>query len=251
MSNLLRSELFKLRKDRSFRTLLAVLGVISLLYPLLIFYDDGTFSAAAVSVRDVFAGPAIGGDFYVLRMAPCVFAGFFISSEYAIGTMKTIGASGNGRLRIFWAKLTVFTLGTVVLAAVFPILSTGICAFVTGFRDMPGVGEASRLLGLTLLFAAAFASIMALCAIVLTDSGKTIGLLILFFILFDIIMTELAKKFAWIATLQEYSVLHLLDAIPAADAASGMTARLILVPVATYAAFACLGGYVFRKKEIK
>ncbi|WP_071394250.1 ABC transporter permease [Bacillus tuaregi] len=251
MDNLLKFELFKLRKDRSFWTLVIGLIGAAVFYPMLIFFQDGVFGTDPVSVKDLYTLTALGGNNYIVRLVPCILAGFFISSEYSIGTMKSMGASGNSRFRIFSSKLIVFSLGTAIISLIFPVFMTGVAAIFSGFNDMPDVGFLVRTMGLTVLYAAAFASMMALAAILFTDGGKTIGFLILFFILFDSILYMLSQKLSLFETIFNYSAFKLYLDIAKYDLASGELLKLILVPIITFIIFGLIGSFVFQRKEIK
>ena len=251
MDNLLKFELFKLRKDRSFWTLVFGLTASAAFYPFLIFFNDGVFGAEPVSVSELYTFTALGGNNYIVRLVPCILAGFFISSEYSIGTMKSMGASGNSRFRIFSSKLIVFSIGAAIISLIFPIVMTGVTAILSGFNDLPDFGYIVRTLGLTALYAAAFASMMALAAIILTDSGKTIGFLILFFILFDSILYMLSQQFSLFEIIFNNSAFKLYLDITKLDLGSGEFLKLILVPILTFIVFGLIGSFVFQRKEIK
>ncbi|TCJ03159.1 ABC transporter permease [Cytobacillus praedii] len=251
MDNLVKTELFKLRKDRSFWTLILGLLASGILYPMLIFFNDGVFGADAVSVKDLYAYTALGGNSYIVKLVPCILAGFFISSEFSLGTMKSIGASGNSRFRIYFSKLMIFSIGAVIISLTFPIVIMIVGAILSGFNDMPAMDYVVRTLGLTLLYAAAFASIMAVVSIIFTDSGKTIGFLILFFILFDSIFYALSQKFSFIEQIFNYSVFKLFLEISEFDISNGILLKLVLVPIITFVVFGLIGSLVFQKKEIK
>jgi ABC-2 type transport system permease protein len=251
MGNLVKTELFKLRKDRSFWTLILGLLASGILYPMLIFFNDGVFGADAISVKDLYVYTALGGNSYIVKLVPCILAGFFISSEYSLGTMKSIGASGNSRFRIYYSKLMIFTIGAVIISLTFPIVIMLVGAILSGFNDMPAMDYVLRTLSLTLLYAAAFASIMAVVSIIFTDSGKTIGFLILFFILFDSIFYALSQKYSFIEQIFNYSVFKLFLEISEFDISNGILLKLVLVPIVTFAVFGLIGSLVFQKKEIK
>jgi ABC-2 type transport system permease protein len=251
MDNLVKAELFKLRKDRSLWTLLLGLLASGIFYPMLIFFNDGVFGADAISVKDLYAYTALGGNSYIVKLVPCILAGFFISSEYSIGTMKSIGASGNSRIRIYFSKLIIFTMGAIIISLTFPIVIMIVGAILSGFNDMPTFDYVVRTLGLTILYAAAFASIMALVSIIFTDSGKTIGFLILFFILFDSIFYALSQKFSFFEMLFDYSAFKLFLEISEFNITNDTLLKLVLVPIVTFTAFGFLGSWVFQKKEIK
>src|SRR5690625_3057310 len=133
MSNLISSEWYKLKKDRSLWALTSLLILVSVLYPLLILFGGGV---EVVKVSDIYQLTALGGNDLVLRIAPCILAGFFISSEYSIGTMKSMAASGNSRIRIYFSKLIVYTIGAVMIALIFPVVMTGAGAIFFNFNEI-------------------------------------------------------------------------------------------------------------------
>ncbi|CAG7652099.1 hypothetical protein PAESOLCIP111_06456 [Paenibacillus solanacearum] len=249
MSNLLRAELYKLRKDRIFWSLVIGLIAAAVSYLLLIFV---VLKTPSVSIKELYAAVGLeGGNSYIMKLVPCILAGFFISNEYSIGTMKSIGTSGNGRIRIYFAKLVVFSLGAVMISLCFPMGLMLVGTIFYGFHDMPGLDYFIQTVGFTILYASAFASIMALAAILFTDSGKTIGFLILFFFLFDSILYTLGQKFTLIETFYNYSAFKLVLDISKFNLGNGEVIKLMIVPIVTFVTFGLIGGFVFQKKEIK
>jgi len=247
MGNLLKSELFKLKKDRSFRKLTLALMIIATLFPLI----ASIYGIEKLSVNDLFI-TIIGRNNYVLKIIPCLLAGYFISSEYSLGTMKSIASSGNSRIRIYISKLTVFSFGAIIFSLILPIAMTGTGAIYAQFNDMPDLKYFVQIIIFTMLYAAAFASIMMLFATMFTDSGKTIGLLILIFLLFDGVMFILASKITLFEYIYNYSVFKLsYDIININALESIEVLKLALVPIVTYVIFGLLGVFAFQKKEIK
>lgn len=249
MNNLVRSELFKLSKDRSFWSLVVILIAAAVSYPMLVYF---ALNIESVSIKELYAAVALeGANTYIVKFVPCILAGFFISSEYSMGTMKSIGASGNSRIHIYFAKLMGFAFGAVIISLTFPIVMPTVGTLFYGFNDMPGVAYIVQTIGLTILYALAFASIMALAAITFTDSGKTIGFLILFFSLFDTILYTLGQKFILIETIYHHSVFRLLLDISKFNLGNEELLKLLLVPIITFVAFGLIGSFVFQRKEIK
>ncbi|MFJ7980900.1 ABC transporter permease [Lysinibacillus xylanilyticus] len=247
MDNLLKSELFKLKKDRSFRKLTLALMIIAALFPL-IASINGT---EQLSVNEIFL-TIIGRNNYVLKLIPCLLAGYFIASEYSLGTMKSIVSSGNSRTRIYISKLMVFSFGAIIFSVILPIGMTGTGAILSQFNDMPDLKYFAQIIIFTMLYAAAFASIMMALATVFTDSGKTIGLLILIFLLFDGVMFMLASKITLFEYIYNYSVFKLSYDIININALESIEVfKLAIVPIVTYVIFGLVGVFVFLKKEIK
>ncbi|WNS42335.1 ABC transporter permease [Paenibacillus sp. MMS20-IR301] len=248
MGNLFRAEWFKLMKDPVFRLLITVLVAVSALYPLLMFFDTGD----PVLMDELYMYNILGGNNYVIRLVPCVLAGFFISSEYSSGTMKSIAASGNSRPRIYTAKLIVYSAGSVLIALVLPVVMTGVSSLYFGFDHMPELDYYVQTIGLTMLYAAAFASIMALFSSIFTDSGRAIAFLLLFFLLIDSILYLLASKLALFEFFFNYSIFKLLVDVPRilmTDSTDWFA--LLSVPALTFAVFGLLGSWLYNRKEIK
>lgn len=248
MSNLIRTEWFKLRKDPSFLTLIAALFAVSVLYPLLMVFDDG----GPIRLDELYMYNILGGNNYVIRLVPCVLAGFFISSEYSAGTMKSIVASGNSRLRIYAAKLIIYSIGSILISLMLPVVMTGASAVMFGFNHMPEAGYYIQTLALTMLYAAAFASMMAIFSTIFTDSGRTIAFLLLFFLLIDSALYLLASKLSLFEFIFNHSVFKLLTDVAGIHTPDNVDwFALLSVPVITFIVFGILGGWLYRKKEIK
>lgn len=196
----------------------------------------------------------ITSNAYVIKLGVAVLAGFFISNEYSTGVMKTIASSGNTRGRLFTAKLIVFAAGTMVFSLVFPLLSTVEVTLLSGFGQLPA-GTAQmfipRVFGLTLLYSAGYAAMGALFTVILTDSGKTIGFPLIFFLMIDIALAGIGAKIDWFATMYDYSIFKLVGDIGSPRIDSVDWPRLLLSPLLTIAISGMLGILVYRRKEIK
>ncbi|WP_028776735.1 ABC transporter permease [Shimazuella kribbensis] len=248
MSNLVKSELFKLRKDRSFWTLVLIIMALAVSYPPFVYFVLGIKST---SMKEILSAIALEGvNTYIVKFVPCILAGFFISSEYSIGTMKSIAASGNSRIRIYFSKLLVFSLGAAVIALIFPLIMPSVGLLFFGFYDMPRSDYIIQTVGLTILYACAFASVMALFAILFTDSGKTIGFLIISVSLFDTIMYTFAQKFKIVDIIYNYSVSKLFLDITKFNLGNEELFKLMIIPILTFLLVGWIGSFIFQKKEI-
>jgi ABC-2 type transport system permease protein len=249
VGNLLRTEWFKLSKDRSFRLLAGILVMFSLSYPLML---EDQASLLDWVLHDNGVASLFDSNTYFVKLAPCILAGFFISSEYTMGTLKSITASGYSRVRIYLAKLMVFSVGAVVLSLISPIVMLSVISMKVGVSVFPEWGYLAQIIGLLALYSASFAAIMAAFAIGSANSGITIGFLLLFFMFFDSVIQALSIKFPILATIYDYSVFMRLKELSYID--KGMSgsewAVYLLIPMATFLVFVWLGAWNFRKRDI-
>ncbi|TCZ76537.1 ABC transporter permease [Paenibacillus albiflavus] len=253
MYNLIKVEFFKLRKNRTFWTLLIAFSVLSIAYPLMYYFDNQSSGKPQITGAQ-FLFTFISSNAYVIKIGVAVLAGFFISNEYSTGVMKTIASSGNTRGRLFTAKLIVFAVGAMVISLVFPIVSTIEVTLLSGFGHLP---EGStmlfipRTLGLTLLYTAGYAAIGALIAMIFTDSGKTISFSVIFFLVIDLVLASVGSKITLFDTLYDYSIFKLMGDIGKPSIDAGDLPALLIVPLLTFAISGMLGILVYRRKEIK
>ncbi|OMF31340.1 ABC transporter permease [Paenibacillus sp. FSL H8-0259] len=253
MYNLIRSELFKLRKDRSFRVLLLITAALSLAYPLLYYFDNKSSGAPQFTGAE-FLITFIASNAYVIKLGVAALAGFFIANEYSTGVMKSIASSGHTRGRLFAAKLIGFSIGTMAISLVFPVISTAEVSLLAGFGHLPEGVDSSfilRILGLTLLYTSGYAAIGALFTALFTDSGKSIGFSIIFFLLIDSVLGGLVEYIPSLTKVYEYSIFKLMGDIGKPRMDSHDLPALLLVPILTIAVSGLLGILVYRRKEIK
>jgi len=255
MFNLIRSEGYKLSRNRSFWVLLAVLVLAAVAYCAMKYLDqpvDGS-SKADLSGLERLAW-AMAGNVFIVKIGLCVLAGFFISSEYASGTMKRTVSSGYSRSRIILAKSIVFSAGSVLIALAFPAASLILGSLLFGLGTVPDVSAAEyivRCLGLTIALTAGHAAIVALFGTFFNDSGKTIGIGVIFFIFIDTAFGLVGDYLPFVDKIYEYSVFNQINHSYDPALTSGDIALSIAIPLATAAAFLALGVVAFRRKEIK
>lgn len=253
MGNLIRAELFKLRKDRAFRMLLIAVVFIAAAFPMLVYYDNASDGDPQSTGLEFFF-ESLGINVFIIKFGIAILAGFFISAEYSTGVMKTIASSGSARIRLFLAKLVGFSVGAMILSVLLPLICMAVAGVLGGFGQLPPEAPAEyviRTVGFTLLYAVGFASISALFSTLLTDSGKSIGFSFLFFMLIDTILNMLGGHIPFFRTVYQYSVFNMLGKISDYRFGEGELASLLLVPLLTIAGFALLGILAYRRKEIK
>ena len=249
MGNLVKAEWYKLIRDRSFWVITLFLLAFSVLYPLLL--EGGK----EISGNDFYRGYILSINTDIIRLFPAILAGFFIANEYSMGTMKSIASSGNSRIRIYIAKLIVFSIGSVLILLILPIFMMGASVIYMSSNEMPDWTFYFQTIGLIALYAAAFASFMALCSTILNDSGKAIGFLLLFLALISSLLDFLSSRVSFLEPIISRSIFMTQGSILAIDQIGHWDAddvlTLIIVPILTFLVFGILGSFIFHKKEIK
>ncbi|WP_010651523.1 ABC transporter permease [Oceanobacillus massiliensis] len=249
MGNLLKTEWYKLSKERSFWVLTLFLLGVAVSYPLTL------QSGSGASGNDFYRGYILSINNEIVRLLPAILAGFFIASEYSIGTMKSIVSSGNGRIRIYFAKLSVFSIGSIIILLILPIFMMGSSLIYMDFDTMPQWSFIFQTIGLTILYAAAFASFMALFATIFGESGKTIGFLLLFLALSGSLLEYVSAKISFLEPIITNSIFLSQSSILAIDQigqwSNGDVLTFIVVPILTFIIFGFIGSIIFLKKEIK
>jgi len=254
MGNLMKTEWYKLRKDRSFWVLALFLLAFAVLYPLDILHPFGG-NTKLPNGNDFYRGDILSINTQIVHLFPAILAGFFIASEYSMGTMKSIASSGHSRVRMYFAKLTVFSIGSIIILLILPIFMMGASSVYSGFNVMPEWSFYFQTIGLLALFEAAFASFMALCSTILNESGKAIGFLILFLALIPSLLEFIGVKIPFLEPLITHSIFMTEGSILTIDQIGHWDGKdlftFIVVPILTFLVFGVLGSLIFRKKEIK
>jgi len=256
MLNLLRSEWYKLRYNRSFWLLLSVLFLAAIVYVLLNYYDDPTDGGALNETTGLdLLTEAMGGNSYIIKIGLGILAGFFISSEYSTGTIKRGAASGHSRTAFITAKLLVFIGGSMLMALIFPLVSLLLGSALMGVGTLPaGVTAAHFIwhsLVLTLTLSAGFAAITGAIATLLTDSGKTIGTAVVFYFFADGLYIVAGKYLPFIGTLYQHSIFYLINHYTDPAMSGSAFAQAVYIPLLVAIAFIGVGIAVFIRKEIK
>lgn len=256
MNNLLRFEWYKLRHNRSFLLIFAVMLLYAVAYPIMNYMDDPGDGGAlsAMTGLDIYRSGLVANEYFI-KIGFGILAGFFISSEYANGTMKRSVSAGAGRTQVILSKLFVFIFGSVLISVVYPMVSFAVGSIVFGVGELPySVSMAEyllRTLGATALTGAAFGALTGVFATALTDSGKTIGVSFVFYFFVDYLFAVAAKYMPFMEDVYRYSIFTLVRQIYGADLAAMSPLRILAEPLLTAILFMLVCIAIFRRKEIK
>lgn len=256
MANLLRFEGYKLLHNRTFWVLLIALFGAAVLYPIMVYTDQPTDGSGLNGSQgiDLFV-TALAGNEYVIKIGLCILAGFFISSEYANGTMKRSVSAGTGRSRVILAKLLVLIGGSALVSLVFPVVNLAIGSLLLGFGHVPFSVPLweylLRTLGSTVLLAASYAVLSGVFATVLTDSGRTIGIGFVFYFFVDYLFLLASKYMPFMDDVYQASMFRMIQQVANGDMMDMNPLRIAAIPVLSAIVFLLASAAVFRRKEIK
>lgn len=255
MTNLIKTELFKLQRNKTFWVLIVTITGLSALLHFLVMIEwwqlSGTeFDKAGLSELNALSVLILPLLFNLIASS---LAGFYISTEFSQGSViKNQMISGNKRTHIFMAKYLIFSLGAFIVTILIPLLTGVILVILFGHGDLLNlsnlmyIGRAYSLFTLQFL---CFTAIVLLIAIVTEDSGKTI----LFTLLLSIAMFIIEKfvPSSFIKMLYENTFFYQFSKVFKATMTNGEILKSILVGVVSFTIITLLGIFIFKRKEIK
>lgn len=251
MANLLRSELYKLWKDPTFRMMAIVYSAVAVLISLTCHFLVVNQEAYTALVG---LGYGLQMNILLLKIALAVLGGFFVTGEHGTGIMKLNAASGYSRWRIYAARFGGYGAGIVALALLTPLITAGMGLLLNGFGHMEeaaGGWYFLRMIGLTVLYAAAFASIMAVFAMRTTVSGVMIGAALLGLLFIDGVSGWLGNQWELYRVVYEHSVFKQFMEMAVPQLSAGQAVQMTVIPAATILLCVPLGMWLFSRMEIK
>lgn len=216
MLNLIRSDIFKLRKAKYFWILLFIniLLAVGTVYLLDFTYKLAGDSMEAqltqeqaalddagmnVSVEGIPTGHdqlSASGQLLTFfagntTLLMSVLISLFVGSEFNNGTVKIIASRNYSRLKIYLSKLFVGILASVLFTLVFVLAATMTATALWGFGDVSG-SYASQLLlkgALELLLGASYVSLFVMFSILIRQSGGSLAANICFLEFTSLVVT--------------------------------------------------------------
>ena len=281
MLNLIRSDIFKLRKAKYFWILLFIniLLAVGTVYLLDFTYKLAGDSMEAqltqeqaalddagmnVSVEGIPTGHdqlSASGQLLTFfagntTLLMSVLISLFVGSEFNNGTVKIIASRNYSRLKIYLSKLLVGILASILFPRVFALPATLTATALWGFGDVSG-SYASQLLlkgALELLLGASYVSLFVMFSILIRQSGGSLAANICFLEFTSLLVTlgeVLIHHFLdRTVTLSDYLPDMCMSALTQ-DPDRGTLMRAALVGSCFLLVPAVLGAASFRKRDIK
>ena len=254
MTNLMKAEIFKLTRNKTFWVLIAtVTGLSTLLHCLIItgwwLLSGTTFDQAGLSefnALSLFTMPLY------FNLIVSTLAGFYVSTEFSQnGVIKNQMMSGNKRMNIFMAKYLVFSLGSFLVTILIPLVTAIIAVLlfeqgdILNLTSLTYLGRAYSLFTLQFL---SFTAFVLLFAIVTEDSGKTI----IFSLLLSIIMFVIEKLITvpFIKILYENTFFYQFSEVFKNTMTNSEVIQSILIGGVSLITILVAGILIFNRKEI-
>ena len=281
MLNLIRSDIFKLRKAKYFWILLFIniLLAVGTVYLLDFTYKLAGDSMEAqltqeqaalddagmnVSVEGIPTGHdqlSASGQLLTFfagntTLLMSVLISLFVGSEFNNGTVKIIASRNYSRLKIYLSKLLVGILASILFTLVFVLAATLTATALWGFGDVSG-SYASQLLlkgALELLLGASYASLFVMFSFLIRQSGGSLAANICFLEFTSLVVTlgeMLIHHFLGrTVTLSDYLPDMCMTALTQ-DPDRNTLLRAALVGVCFLLVPTLVGAANFRKRDIK
>ncbi|MCC3863753.1 ABC transporter permease [Terrisporobacter petrolearius] len=256
MINLIKAELFKLKRNHTFWILVGVVTVVYGLANYLVIIDwwglhNTSFDSVGLKEYNAME----------MMMAPLFFnltistlAGFFINVDHSTGTIKNQILSGNKRSHIYLAKLIVFSLGSVITAVILPVITAICLTFLLGYSHIytnAAFVYLLRAFSLYTLSIIAYSAIIMLVASLTRESGKTIIITIIATIILYGIEKIFVPKYEILRIIYENSIFYQIYKAFSPVVTFNEIGRNILICAATFVIMAYCGSRIFRRIEIK
>lgn len=216
MLNLIRSDIFKLKKAKYFWILLIInillaVGTVCLLdftYKLAVDSMEAQLSQEQAALDDAGMNVSVEGiptghdqlstssqmlTFFAgnTTLLMAVLISLFVGSEFNNGTVKIIASRNYSRLKIYLSKLFVGILASVLFTLVFVLAATLTATALWGFGDVSG-SYASQLLlkgALELLLGASYVSLFVMFSFLIRQSGGSLAANICFLEFTSLVVT--------------------------------------------------------------
>lgn len=250
MYNLIRTEFYKLKRQKLFIVLLFIVIAIS------------SFSAfSEINLISTPTTPVTGKDSFAnafqdisMLFVIAVFAGFYIGLDFSNRTIQAELSKGHKRIDIIFAKSFVYSLGASILMLLYPITVCIIHTVNFGWGEVFSISSILYLLRIILLGSIlniGTACIYVCFAFLCRDISKTICICFAFPILFSVISGTIGKYFPIIGSILDYSTLSQLKYIVNDRLFILSLFPVILSTCVTAVITLTIGSYFFEKAEIK
>ncbi|WMJ24410.1 ABC transporter permease subunit [Paludicola sp. MB14-C6] len=275
MINLLRSELYKLFKSKSFYICCFICVIATIVVAFTYNFLQNNMSPemleqmnnAAISDKSSITSPnslftqKFNGQLFLsqsftgntLQIILAVFVSLFVSSEFTTGTIKNIVAKGFTRFNVYFAKLIIVWVASILMMLIIPLTAVSIGTILWGFGNAASdlTKNIVVFFGLQILLCLALSSLFVTISVVVRSNGASIAINVCIIAFSSILTALLDAILPEGKTISQYWIQNNIIDV----SSFGLTAKQItrsLIISSSYLLICVLGGFfIFQKKDIK
>lgn len=253
MYNLLRCELFKLRKSRSFLLILGLVVAYSVVMSILT-YSSVQYGSGSEAVQGIDMYFEQLSNYLLIAVAGSLIATTYVCRDFDNKTIQDSIACGCSRSSIILSKSMVYFLTVSVITLIVPIISSAVISTAYGFGMQFSTASILKLAAITLTTAFAYSACLSPCIPLSFLSRKPVvvlagGIFILF--LGISFLKDAAQMEPAISSILSFTPYGACDALFTLDAAAGDFLKTIIVSIAFMAIILAATCMIFRKSEVK
>lgn len=158
MSNLIKAEFYKLKTSKTFKAILILMLIQSILCHILF---SSSMTGKQVLIQ-VFAAQ----EFLSLYIIIGVFAAYYIGDEFSSGCIKNLIAYGHKRQDIVIAKSIAYFVGIAIITLISPILITIINTVMNGYGEIFTLNSFAFILKVSFLMALIYIGIASISVLI-------------------------------------------------------------------------------------
>lgn len=264
MTNILKSEFYKLKQSKAFYICTAACAALALFIAFEIQHET---AQAVLHPQDpeltsfLAMRPHLGGAWFIgqsfsqgmLSLICAVFVSIFVAVEFNFGTMKNIVSKGFNRIQIYIAKFIASAAASLVMLIVFMVVA-GIAGTVLWGFNPNGAANVGNLLPLFFtqaLLIVAFTAVFVFVAMTLRSNGASIAVNISAVVLFDVLLQAANLLIGNSVTLSNYWIAGNISKLATLSPTGPDVTRGVIVAVVYSIAAILAGGTLFKKQDIK
>jgi len=264
MLNILKSDFFKLKKNRSFWVCVLVCIAFGVL--MVVAMQVG-MSRAVANPNDPEFGQMVdmiskaSGVWALEYFLPMgfhimivgIFVAIFISSEFSFGTIKNTLSRGADRAKVFFSKFLVCSSAALVMLFMFIIAILTAGSIVWGY-DINGIATFSSMLGmvsLQSLVIVAYTALFTFVSMTIRANGGAIATNIICTMMASTLLGAISMLFGGNINLSDYWLEWAASKLATLTPASGDVMQGIIIAVAWGIASILIGTVLFKKQDVK
>lgn len=254
MVNLIKAEIFKLKKNKAFKVLailiIAYALILSLLYTSLL--GDWLLSDADASFFGIFV-KCLGNVNVILYLVVSIFAGLFICNDFENKIVQNTISSGVSRLQFLFTKSVVYSISICLFMLIIPFITGILASTKYGFGTITMAGLLKLIL-ITLAMIMVYTSLVLTCVLIafsFKTVGATISISMVWFLIGLNICDTFLPRIKVIGKIFNYLPTNLYSSILSLDASFSSIQILLLSTVLVSLITFFITYILFKKSELK